>query len=106
MNLTVAERIMLLEILPPTGDFLTLKIVRGLRESLSFDEEEIQKLDFKQEANHVRWNAVAETLKNISIGAKANDIIVQSLKELDERKLLTEQHLALYEKFVCDHQGA
>lgn len=47
VKLQVAERINLLSILPREGDFLTLKIVRQLRESLSFKDAEHDKLKFK-----------------------------------------------------------
>jgi len=42
MELTILERIKLLEVLPPQGDLLTLKILRKLRETLSFSEEELK----------------------------------------------------------------
>lgn len=47
VKLQVVERINLLQILPREGDFLTLKIVRQLRESLSFKDAEHDKLKFK-----------------------------------------------------------
>lgn len=49
MELTTVERIKLLEILPPQGDILTLKIVRKLRETLSFNEDELKLLGTKYE---------------------------------------------------------
>jgi hypothetical protein len=42
MELTILERVKLLELLPPQGDLLTLKILRKLRESLSFSEAELK----------------------------------------------------------------
>lgn len=42
MELTILERIKLLEVLPKEGDLLTLKILRKLRESLSFSEDELK----------------------------------------------------------------
>ena len=51
MKLEVYERIVLLNILPQEGDFTTLKLVRKLRESLSFSEKEIADIDFKN-----TWN--------------------------------------------------
>ncbi len=49
MKLTMAERIKLLETLPPQGDILTLKILRKLRETLSFSEEELKSFDISRE---------------------------------------------------------
>ena len=42
MELNIMERLKLLEALPPQGDLLTLKILRKLREALSFSEEELK----------------------------------------------------------------
>uniref|UniRef100_A0A6M3KFQ2 Uncharacterized protein n=1 Tax=viral metagenome TaxID=1070528 RepID=A0A6M3KFQ2_9ZZZZ len=42
MKLNIMERVKLLETLPAEGDLLTLKILRKLRESLSFSEAELK----------------------------------------------------------------
>ena len=49
MKLTILERTQLLEALPPQGDILTLKILRKLRETLSFSEEELKAFDSRHE---------------------------------------------------------
>jgi len=102
MKLTVLERIILLGVLPAEGNFLTLKIVRKLREALSFTEDEHKTLEITQNGDTIRWKGENEDPagKEIEIGEKATDLIVESLKQLDEQKKLTEQHFSLYEKFI------
>ena len=101
MELGVFERLILLNILPREGDFTTLKIVRKMREGLSFTEEEHKALEFKQEdEGRIRWKQEADKLKEISIGEKATDIIVEVLKKLNDTKKLQDQHYSLYEKFI------
>ena len=101
MELGVFERLILLNILPGEGDFTTLKIVRKMRESLSFTEEEHKALEFKQEdEGRVLWKQKADKPKEISIGEKATDIIVGVLKKLNDDKKLQDQHYSLYEKFI------
>lgn len=100
MELTVFERIILLNLLPKEGDFLTLKIVRKMREDLSFSEAEHKDLRFDQTENNIKWNQAADKPKVIDFGEKATDIIVGILKKLDETKKLTEQQFSLFEKFV------
>ena len=102
MKLTVLERIALLGILPAEGNFVTLKIVRKLRESLSFEEDEAKKLNVRFEDGRIFWDAAAEEPegKEIEIGEKATDLIVDSLKKLDKEGKLTEQHFSAFEKFV------
>ncbi|MFA6972683.1 MAG: hypothetical protein WC208_14970 [Gallionella sp.] len=100
MKLTVFGRLMLLNILPNEGNFLTLKIVNQLQQDLSFSEEELKRLDIKQVDGNVTWNRLADEPKEVTIGEKATDIIVSALKKLNDTNKLTLQHYELYEKFI------
>lgn len=100
MILTVAERVSLLGILPEQGDFVTLKIVRKLREELSFSEEEIKILNLVSQDGQVRWEGEKDPNKDVQIGEKATDVIVEVLKKLNNDKKLIQQQYSLYEKFV------
>lgn len=101
MQLNVMERMILLNILPKEGDYSTLKILRQLREELSFSEEEHKVLDFSKPADGViQWDNDKDFSKEIQIGPKANQIIVESLEYLNNTKKLNEQTMPLYERFV------
>jgi len=102
MKLTVFERLILMSILPGEGNFVTLKIVHQLKQSLSFNEDEIKKYKFVQdmEKGSVVWDQSVDQEADIQIGEKAMDLIVSALKKLDEGKKLTNQHFSLYEKFI------
>lgn len=104
MELTVKERLVLLNVIPKEGDFVTLKVVRKLREALSFNEEEIEKWQFTNEQEGrmtmTRWDDSIDQNANVNFGEKATDMIVVALKKLDEEKKLTDDHFSLYEKFV------
>jgi len=86
--------------LPQEGNFITLKVVRKLRESLSFSEEEIKQYKFVQSEGRVTWDDKAEQSKEIELGEKAMDIISEALKKLNEDKKLKDEHFTIYEKFV------
>jgi len=106
MKLTIIERIALLGLLPAENNFVTLKIIRKLKEDLSFSEDEIKQFEIKAENDRMFWNVKVENNlmpdgKEIAIGEKASDIIVEALKKLDESKKLAERHVSLYEKFVA-----
>ena len=105
-ELTVPDRLTLLNILPKEGDFTTIKLMRKLRESLSFDEEELKKIGFVQEGDQVRWNqeGAASVLKRCQIGEKMTDMIHDALKKLSDEKKLTDQYLSLYERFVVNRE--
>jgi len=100
VNLSVKERLILLSILPQEGNFITLKVVRKLREALSFSEEEIKKYKFVQSGSQVTWDNTIEQGKEIEIGEKATDIITETLKKLDEQKKLKDEYFSVCEKFI------
>ena len=139
MELTTVERLKLLEVLPSEGDILTLKILRKLRETLSFNEEELKEIGARNEyscpyrgdedgklvrcensgyfpiapkcADHdilmvltgqttmSLTPEIQDKKKEIHMGPQAMTIASESLKRLNENKLLTEAHISLYEKF-------
>ena len=90
----------MLSALPLEGNFITLKVVRKLREGLSFSEEEIKQYNFIQDKGRITWDDKAEQSKEIEIGEKAMDIIKEALKKLNEDKKLKDEHFTIYEKFV------
>ena len=100
MKMGVFDRLILLNILPKEGDFTTLKIIRTMREDLSFSEEEHKALEFKQNEANIQWKQEADVVRDINFGEKATDIIVEVLKKLNSDKKLSDQHYSLYEKFI------
>ena len=104
MNLTVLERLVLLNLLPKEENFATLKLMRVAKETLSFNDIENQKLKFNQVGDQVNWNE--EAAKEISehfeieLGEVVSILIAEELKKLNEEKKLTDSHFTLYEKFV------
>lgn len=104
MKLNTFERLNLLSILPKEGDYTTLKIMRKLREVLSFTEEEHKRLGITVKDGVARWKSEADEEKEIVIGEKAHDIIVETLTRLSNDKVLKSEHIGLYEKFVIGTQ--
>ena len=100
MKLSVRERLVLLSVLPQEGNFITLKVVRKLREGLSFSEEELKQYKFVQDKGRVTWDDSVEQSKAIEIGTQAKIIIQDALKKLNEDKKLKDEHFTIYEKFV------
>ena len=100
MKLNVLDRLLLLNISPNEANFVTLKIVRDLRNELSFSEGEHKKYKFVEDQGRVTWNPAAEQFKEVHIGEKANDIVVEALEKLDKDKKLTLEHMSLFEKFI------
>jgi hypothetical protein len=105
MKLNVAERVALLQILPTEGDFTTLKVLRGLQESVGFSEEDHKKFKLKTKETRVSWDPV-EGIKEIEIkiGDKGKEIIKEALLKMDSEKKLIPNLFTVYEKFVQDKE--
>jgi len=129
LKLTVYERIVLQNILPQEGDFITLKLVRKLREALAFNEKEIAEVNFRNHWNcpqckkvevsnempkcldcdiymvsggQVTWDdeKAKKVVKDVFMGAKMLALCETTLKKLNDEEKLTDQHMSLYGKFV------
>jgi len=109
MNLSVIERIILLGILPKEGSFANLRLLRSVKEDLSFDENENKLLKFRQNEGNTMWDDVKMVdgkpipmvpERKFAIGSVVTGLIVSALNDLNKQQKLTEQHFSLYEKFI------
>ena len=102
MKLTFMQRMMILQVLPETGSFITIKVVRKLREDLSASEKEYKHLGITEDAEtgRVNWDQTKDKLKEVEIGEIASEMIKKKLKEMDSAEELTPNHESLYEMFV------
>jgi hypothetical protein len=100
MELTVMDRLLLLNILPTEGDITTIRIVTQLRGDLSFSEQEHEDFKILNEEGQIKWDKTTELPKEVEIGTKANKIIVKALKKINDDGKLTAQFIALYDKFI------
>lgn len=103
VKLTVKQRINLQSILPEQGDFLTIKMIRVLREELSFSQKEHDLLQFVNHPNgSVEWSP--KIAKKVIKTVEIPETIVSTIKEILEKanvaKQITEAHLDFYEMFM------
>lgn len=100
MKLSILDRIILLQVLPQEGNYLTYKITTELKSNLSFSEEEIKLYNIRTENDKVLWNVEAAVEKEITIGEKANEIIIEALGKLDSEGKINSLTIGTYEKFI------
>lgn len=103
-SLSILERVLILNLLPAEENVITLRIIKNLKSTLSFSEDEIKKYDIRTVADEtgkssLRWKPDAPN-KDVEIGPKCTEIIIQALNALNDKKKLTEAHLSIYDKFV------
>jgi hypothetical protein len=102
MKLFIAERLLLLEYLPKTGDFAALKEMRRAREALSFTGDELTKFEITNNAEGlVTWNNDGNSYeKDIPLTAWVTSKIQELLRDKNTKKELKERDYSLYEKFI------
>lgn len=110
MKLSVYDRLLLLGLLPQTGSYLNLKLIRKVREALSFTEQEHKALDFKERKDakgetDISWNPDAVGEVDITFGPVVWGIVREKLLEMDKRGTLGNEHIGLYEKFNPTDEG-
>lgn len=101
MQLSVFERITLLQILPKgiEGTYLTIKIIIDLKMQLAFSEKEFKDYGIiEHKDKRVTWKKSG--FKEVQIGEKATEIICEVLKKIDEDGKVNEQNITLFEKFI------
>ena len=81
------------------GNVAQLRILRKLREELSFSEEEFKKFELRQEGGNFIWSRTKEESKEIEIGDEARKIIIERLKQLSAQGQLLDDHLDVIDKF-------
>ena len=98
-KLGVGDRMRLLNILPETGSLPVIRIVRELREGLSFSEAEMADAQVVLEDDRVHWQEGAIPDKVIDIGPTGQNLIREALGELDRDERLQVEHLGLVDLF-------
>ena len=99
-ELSVKDRLVLLNILPEQSSLATLRIVRELREGLSFSEEEHQATTMRNlDDGRLMWEEGMVPDKEIEIGPKAASVIRDALAKLDQSDELTMDHLDMCDEF-------
>jgi len=100
MELGVKQRIVLLGTLSGvTGNVTELRILRELREALSFSEEEHAVLGLVVNDGQMNWNTEADQPVEIEVGDVARKVIVTQLKILSDQGQLADDHLDIIDLF-------
>ena len=103
MKLNVMERLLALQLLPSEGSIVMLKVIREAQDKLGLTEEEIKEFGVKQNEGTATWNKEGNEEREIAVSVKAQELLADELKKLDEKKKLTRHHVSLYEKFVMNN---
>ena len=102
MKLNIGERFAVLNLLPREASFANLKILRKLKEDLSFSEKEWKEYGIEEiPEGGLKWKPeMANVTKEVAIGEIFTQVIIEKLKELNGQDKLPEGCFTIYEKFV------
>jgi hypothetical protein len=109
MELAAQERMIVLHILPPTGDITTLKALRVFKEDLVLSEEEVKSIDYEVEEKDgqilSKWNLAKgkELIKDVDVPPVLHVLIKKSLEDMAtaEPPTLEDKHIELWDKFCA-----
>ena len=99
MKLNLLERILVLNILPAKGSFTDLIIKEDVAKKVAVTQDEIKELEIKQDDKGLHWKQT-DKVWDIEFKDLEKELVKKQLKELDEKKELTGEHLSLYRAFV------
>ncbi len=103
MKLTILERFVLPTILPEKGSYANLKLVREVREDLSFTAEEFKLYNIEEHTQgNVTWSlpTSGDPGRDIEFNDVITNLITAKFKEMDQQGSLEDKHISLYEKFI------
>lgn len=101
MKLNVLERAVALGIFPEKEDFSTLRTIQDARSKLALSEDEVKNFDFKAlDDGKMQWNTKGNEDKDVELSEAAIEILKKKLREMDEKKELTPNHVSLFEKIA------
>lgn len=108
--LTVQERMGVVAILPTEGTYERIVLVRGIKDKVVLTQAEQEEIGYTVEslrlgngqvASQAQWDSkkADDLVFGVAFTKLERNIINESLKELSDKKKLTEAHISLYEKF-------
>ncbi|KKK62154.1 hypothetical protein LCGC14_3007170 [marine sediment metagenome] len=100
MELTVMERMGILQILSPEGDLIYLRAKRELVGKVGLTADEILEFKVVEVNERMRWDMTVPQEKEIDLSNGEIAMVSDVLKKHVEDKKLHENHLSLYEKLV------
>ncbi len=101
MLLGVYERIVLDNVLPREGSYLTMVLVDALKKCLRLTPAEVAEWEVKElQGGRLAWNSSKAKEVEIEVGEAVTKIVKSALANLDKAGKVTTEQLSLYEKFM------
>ncbi len=104
VELSVLERVLLLQVLPAEGNLLTVRSVKAIRDAVEFGDEEQDRIKMKVIGQQIAWDPklADEADREVAFSARGLVVIEDALKALETKSALRPEYLTLWDKFVPD----
>lgn len=99
VGLNVFERVMITQIVPKEGNFITLRLVNDLVSKIGLSAQDFEDYGIVQEEGKTRWNEKGIIPKEFELADAESELIRKQLKKMDDENKLSMQMFTLYEKF-------
>lgn len=114
MELTVYERLMLLQIVPVAhqrGSFVRQRALGDYLSDLGFPDEEIEELELTTHPDgRITWDEEAAMVREINLSPVRREMTMESMKKLDDEGAITPSLMPVFDKFeyeawLADQEG-
>lgn len=101
MELTMADRFLLPNVLPKEGNMKEIIIRKDIKKKVSFTQKELLKYGVEVQKDQIQWNEEASKAKfKIDFTDWEQEQVKIGLEIMDKDKKLTEEFEHLYELFI------
>jgi len=102
MQLGVADRLLILGMMPGKGSFVTWKTIHAIKDKVSFDADEVKTLCLIDVPGGASWNPDKEVRVDVFFSDGELEFIRDQMGVLDEKEELVEAHVGLHER-LCEN---
>ena len=104
MNLSILDRLTLIEVLPKQGDMITLSIVTDIIEKIKFTQDDITKYGIvvtqMGENTNYQWDETKKEEKKATFTETETNIIKDAFMRLDKEKKMTLRMMPTAKKYL------
>jgi len=106
MQLTVHERLKLMELLPMESTYAGVMEIRRASMLLQLTGEEAEQIEATFEDGHIQWNQdkALTLIVDVPMGEWMTETIRLALREKDHEGTLDPSLISLFEKFILDYE--
>lgn len=99
LKLNVLERIVIMNLLPKSGNFVSIRAIKNTGKILSISKEEMEETQMHITPQGSTWNKKGKDEKEFDLPASSVKIIKDRLQEMDKKNDLPLEAVTVWEKF-------